>query len=305
MSTGNLPSDHPEGRAPCSCTHFLARREMFVLTMDARKFVAAVTNQRHAISILANGGDEGGVRSRWAELPNRGTIELLRAAICGQMHEEESVNRYRFPGYLAAALLIFLIGVPSGSIFAQQRTQENAASQLPDKAVGSKLAPITMEVYSDFQCPACRDLYRSTLRQVIDTYVAAGKVYLVHRDMPLPIHKFARDAARYANAAGMIGKFERVAEALYAAQDSWSVSGNVEGVVGAVLTPAEMRKVRDLVSGGKVDAAIEKDVALGQRNQVRQTPTVLVTHRGQTTPLPPGGVSYPFLKQYFDYLLRQ
>ncbi len=49
------------------------------------------------------------------------------------------------------------------------------------KSYGSKTAPITMEVFSDYQCPACRSFYQSTYRQVIDSYVSAGKVYLIHR----------------------------------------------------------------------------------------------------------------------------
>lgn len=185
------------------------------------------------------------------------------------------------------------------------RAQSKAAAPMPVKALGSKSAPITLEVFSDFQCPACRDLYQNTLRQVIDNYVSSGKVYLVHRDMPLPIHKYSRQAARYANAAAQIGKFEKVADAIYASQHAWSVDGNVDAAVAAVLTPAEMHRVRRLVDSGKLDAAIDKDLSLGSMNQVRQTPSVFITHRGQTTPLAPGGVSYPFLKQYLDYLLSQ
>ncbi len=43
---------------------------------------------------------------------------------------------------------------------------------------------------------------------------------------------------------------------------------------------------------------------LGQTRRVSGTPTIFVTHGGTTTPLPPGGVGYPLLKQYLDYLLQ-
>src|SRR2546427_9025062 len=36
------------------------------------------------------------------------------------------------------------------------------------KAVGSKSAPIVIEVFTDFQCPACRRVYQETLRPVMD-----------------------------------------------------------------------------------------------------------------------------------------
>src|SRR5437899_2610637 len=89
------------------------------------------------------------------------------------------------------------------------------------KAYGSKTAPITMEVFSDYQCPACRAFYQDSLRLVIENYVNSGKVYLVHRDFPLPVHAYSRQAARYANAAARIGRFDKAEEALFAKQDSW------------------------------------------------------------------------------------
>jgi protein-disulfide isomerase len=177
----------------------------------------------------------------------------------------------------------------------------------PMKALGVKSAPITIEVFSDFQCPACKTLYEQTLRPLIDNYVSTGKVYLVHRDFPLEqTHKYARQAARYANAAGRLGKFERVVEALYAKQDQWSLDGNVEGVVAAALTQAEMKQVRVWVQQpAQLDAVIDQDVRLGNRVPVRSTPTVVVLHAGATYPLPPGGVNYSLLRQFLDDLLRR
>src|SRR5271170_6669648 len=55
-----------------------------------------------------------------------------------------------------------------------------ASDEVPVKAIGSKSAPITMEVFSDYQCPSCRLLYEQTLKPLINEYVATGKVYLIH-----------------------------------------------------------------------------------------------------------------------------
>jgi protein-disulfide isomerase len=185
------------------------------------------------------------------------------------------------------------------------QTKVAAAALAPSKAMGSKSAPITIEVFSDFQCPACKQTFQQTLRPLMDDYVAAGKVYLVHRDFPLPMHNHSREAARWANAAAQVGKFEPVEEALYTKQETWAANGNIDTIVAAVLTPAEMKKVRQLMQGsGPLDAAIDKDVELGKSRRVSQTPSLFVTHGGETVPLPPGGVSYPILKQYLDYLLK-
>jgi len=206
-------------------------------------------------------------------------------------------KQFFVPVLLALGLLV--LGIKT---LAPAQTKAAAAQTLHLKALGSKTAPITMEVFSDFQCPACRQLYEQTLRQVIIDYVAADKVYLVHRDFPLPTHKYSREAARYANAAARIGKFEKVEEALFTKQDVWSADGNIDAIVAAVLTPAEMKQVRQLVRNGQLDATIDKDKSLGNLAQVQRTPTTIITYRGATYPLV-GVIPYATLRQFFDQLL--
>ena len=185
-------------------------------------------------------------------------------------------------------------------------TPPQAPAGLPDvdphKAFGSKSAPVTMEVFSDFQCPACKTLYITTNRKIMDDYVSTGKVYLIHRDFPLAMHAHSRVAARYARAAAQLGKNEPVEQALFQNQEKWEQSGDVDGTVAAVLSPAEMAKVRALVKGGTLDAAIDKDFALGQSYRVNQTPTTVFHSGGQTYPYA-GVMSYDILKQFLDQLL--
>jgi len=195
----------------------------------------------------------------------------------------------------------------SGST-APRPTPPQAPAGLPDvdphKAFGSKSAPVAMEVFSDFQCPACKTLYITTNRKIMDDYVSTGKVYLIHRDFPLAMHAHSRVAARYARAAAQLGKNEPVEQALFQNQEKWEQSGDVDGTVAAVLSPAEMAKVRALVKGGTLDAAIDKDFALGQLYRVNQTPTTVFHSGGQTYPYA-GVMSYDTLKSFLDQLLSQ
>jgi protein-disulfide isomerase len=174
----------------------------------------------------------------------------------------------------------------------------------PHKAFGSKNAPIIMEVFSDFQCPACKTLFLTTNRQVMDNYVSTGKVYLIHRDFPLPMHAHSRVAARYARAAAEIGKVEPVEKALFENQEKWEQSGDVDGTVAAVLSSADMTKVRALVKGGTLDPLIDKDVQLGRMYRVNQTPTTVFHSKGQTYPYS-SAMSYEILHQFLDQLLSQ
>lgn len=217
----------------------------------------------------------------------------------------EGTLKGRMGSRTALLALAIMLGV-TACWQAPTGAQSKAATAVApvDKSVGSKSAPITLEVFSDYQCPACRELFLGTLKPVIDNYVLSGKVYLVHRDMPLPTHQYSRLAARYANAAAQMKQLEKVSEALYTKQMLWSVDGNVDRIVAEVLTPAEMKQVRQLVQGGKLEPGIDSDVSRGRTFSVRQTPTMIITHRGQPVPIV-GVVPYAMLRRYLDELLAK
>jgi protein-disulfide isomerase len=207
-----------------------------------------------------------------------------------------------------------------------------AASAMPVKTFGNKTAPITMEVFSDYQCPSCRTFFEQTLRPLLgpDGYVAAGKVYLVHRDFPLPMHAYSHHAARWANAAAKIGRFQDVDAALFDNQSAWEADGNIEKFVAAALSPADFKRVQKLMAGCEappsggvkpasmksgsaaqanagcaLDAYIVSDQELGKSVPVQATPTFVIFYKGQKYPASSGFVTYPILKQFFDSLLSQ
>jgi protein-disulfide isomerase len=164
-----------------------------------------------------------------------------------------------------------------------------------------------MEVFEDFQCPACGNFYETSLKQVIDNYVNTGKVYLVHRDFPLDMHPYARQAARLANAAAELGQFETIERALFDKQNEWSTKGNIDEAIAPSVSAAELKKIHSYESAhiDDINASIERDRAIGVQRNVSQTPTIYVTARGKTEALPGGGVDYKLLRNYLDYLLRQ
>ncbi len=170
------------------------------------------------------------------------------------------------------------------------------------RSIGSAIAPITIELFSDFECPACKTLHDETLGPLIADYVDKGKVYLVRRYWAWPQHAHAKVAACLASAAERIGKYQPVCDALFKDQQAWSISGKVEEAASSVLTPAEAQKVRALAKDPAVIAEVDKDMALGKAENVTQTPTMIITHNGQKTPIP-GPISYPILKRFLDNLL--
>src|SRR5579863_5903935 len=183
-----------------------------------------------------------------------------------------------------------------------------AAASIPRnfKESGSPTAPVTVEVYTDYECPACRAFYMETLPSLNSDFVATGKVRLVHRDYPLPQHQFSKQATRYANAAGTIGKYDVVANQIFVTQPEWSQNGNVDAAVAKVLPPADMEKVRAMVkSDSHLDDTVTQDVALGtNQDHLTQTPTIVIVAKGKRDVIG-GGMPYSILKQYLNQKLAQ
>jgi len=206
---------------------------------------------------------------------------------------------------------VAIAAVAAGMSAAQTRHPAKAVAEAepgpPEKSLGSRNAPIVMEVFSDYSCPVCRSFYLSAIRPMLEDYVATGKVYLIHRDFPLTGvigHEHSRQAALYETAAARIGKFEEVDAALYDKQGMWVRDGKVDAVVAAVLSPRDMKRVREMVEGGKVDSYVDSEKAMGAAKRVTSTPTIYVTVKGRTELLP-GNVSYTLLRRYFDEQLQR
>ena len=173
----------------------------------------------------------------------------------------------------------------------------------PGKAMGSPNAPIRIEVFSDFECPACKGLHEQILPLVMKDYVIPGKVFLVSREFPLPMHKYSREAADYATAAAKLDKYQPVADALFLNQVAWAASGKVWDTVAGVLTPVDAKKVQLLAKDPSVLSAVQRDVDAAKAAGINQTPTMIITSGPKRYPLG-GAVNYNLLRSLLDGLLK-
>lgn len=221
-----------------------------------------------------------------------------------------------------------LSAAPRASQSAAHRARYVRAAELaaPIKAYGSSGAPIRMDVFTDYECPMCRNLYEQTLKPMIGDYVASGKVYLVHHDYPLDLaeHKYSAQAARWANVAAQLGQFEAAEQALYDNQTAWGADGNIAKYMAGAMPSSDFNRIEKVMATceppgpkgrpGSVlapphpcepDTYIEHDIEIGNAIPVNGTPTYVITYKGQRLPAGSGFVSWPVLKQFFDNLLRQ
>jgi protein-disulfide isomerase len=181
------------------------------------------------------------------------------------------------------------------------------ASNEADRTVGSPNAPVTLEVWSDFQCPHCAQLHFGAIKQAMSDCVASGKVRIVFRDFILPQMPFSRKAAQYADAAAQIGRYERVCDTLFRTQQEWGRTGDVEAALAKDFSPAEMARIRKIVSDPKalaeINAEIDADMALARKIPLESTPTMILSGRGKRYPIT-GDARYDLLGRLIDTIVK-
>ena len=174
------------------------------------------------------------------------------------------------------------------------------------KAYGTPGAPVTIEIFSDFACPHCRDLHDHVVPLLMRDLVVPGKVYLVLREYPF-LTNHSQEAACFAVAAARVGKYRPVANALYETQAKWATEGNVWGSVSSAVTdPKERKRIETLAKDPEVVGEVQREKAEGVACGVTGTPTLLVSHAGKSIRFDRIDASnYPFFRQYLDGLAKK
>jgi len=170
---------------------------------------------------------------------------------------------------------------------------------------GSLNSPIKLEVFSDFQCPACRELFLGTIRQILKEYSNKDKVCVIYYEYPLPLHKYSRSAALYVAAASRMGqqKVLSIMEVLFIDQAQWSQDGNIEASISKVLQPDDVKKLKMILQDASINAAVERDRQLGLMKKIESTPTMFISQPGKQQKVE-GLITYPVMKQFIDRIVK-
>lgn len=140
-------------------------------------------------------------------------------------------------------------------------------------AKGPEDARVTLQVFSDFECPFCVRA-APTLSDIEERF--RGRVRLVWRNYPLPSHARARPAARAVLAAwdqGGSAAFWKLHDWLYSPEADLSDAGLVRGAAKLSLDAA---RIEQAVRTSRYDAAIEADLAAGDAAGIEGTPAVFI-----------------------------
>lgn len=133
------------------------------------------------------------------------------------------------------------------------------------------------------------------LDEVLADY--AGKVRLIFKDFPLPIHARARLAHEAARCAGSFKKYWEYHDRLFQAQPDFS-RADLARYAEDLGIPAD--PFARCLDEGRTRALVEADVAQGRRLGIRGTPTFLVNDVRIN-----GAPPYKMFKQVIDDALRR
>ncbi len=242
------------------------------LGLNAARFKAALADPKVAARIDAD--DKQAV-----EVGAGGTPTMFLN--CRQVVGALPPDRLRpiFQEELAKAERLLAAGVKPGPALYARACEENvklaaAGPKLdvrPDDPIrGNKAAPVTIVLFSDFQCPFCAKV-GPTLKQVLATY--GDKVRVTWKHQPLGFHPNAMPAAEAAEAAREQGKFWEMHDALFQNQQALSPE-TYERLARQVGLNVSAFKAS--IASGKNRARIAEDQQLAGRIGATGTPTMFV-----------------------------
>ena len=139
--------------------------------------------------------------------------------------------------------------------------------------IGKKDAPVTLVIFSDFQCPYCSKV-QPVLEEILENN--PDKIKIVFKNLPLRMHKHAKLAALAAIAAHEQGKFWLMHDALFAASKELTKETIEKAAKDIGL---DMKKFNKDLSSPTVKKKLKKDMIDAVKASVGATPTLFINGR--------------------------
>ncbi len=211
-------------------------------------------------------------------------------------------NPYAIPvaiilaGALVAAALFFGGKSNNANPTAAAPTQGTTGQQAPTQAVdaskvnttnepyvGSLNAPVTMAVWTDYQCPFCQRFEADSIDQLYTNYVQTGKLRIIFKDYAFlgPDSETTAIIARAVWEADPTD-FYKWRTFIYQNQgaegSSWATQDKILAMTSAILGASEEQKIAALVASKSTQyqAAVDADKAEGVSFGVQGTPGSII-----------------------------
>lgn len=175
---------------------------------------------------------------------------------------------------IVAAVLI-IPGAPNLGEIVQPRPREYPTAD--GMAMGDPNAPVRLEVFEDFQCPACKSYTEQTEDFLIDEYIISGELYYVFHQFPF-LGPESFEAAYASACAADQGQFWPYHDYLFANQSGENLNSfsNDRLLEFARLVGLDAESFNDCLRERVHRNAIEMEIAEGRELGVSGTPAIFV-----------------------------
>lgn len=177
---------------------------------------------------------------------------------------------------IAVALLLILPTLtPVGEIADHQPMNR---PQVQFNTMGDPNAPVKIVEYSDFQCPYCGRFVTQTEQQLIDAYIATGKVYFEYRSFGEFIGVESARSAEAAYCAGDQDKFWEMHDVIFANQTGENVGAYTDKRLTAFAAKIglDAGQFADCFTSGKYAEKVKEDGLAGLQAGIKATPSFLI-----------------------------
>jgi protein-disulfide isomerase len=146
--------------------------------------------------------------------------------------------------------------------------------------LGRADAPVTIDLYEDFQCPACEAWGRNVFPSLAANELAAGTVRIVFRDMAF-LGPESTAAGRAAHAAAQQGRFWDMWATLYANQgrENSGAFSRARLIAMADRLGLDVARFEADLDSTAAQAAVDRSRADASRAGVTSTPTLIIEGR--------------------------
>lgn len=210
----------------------------------------------------------------------KSTAANLRANKTRRKNESGSNIGIWIVGVSAAIVLVVVLAIALGN---RPTAVSTSAPELPAEwlngtTMGNPDAPVTIQAWEDFMCPACRQWTTTVEPQLIEEYIKAGQVRLEFHQFPLSIHAPGAEMAAQASlCANDQGAFWPYHNRLFLAQDQGQAGFTIDALVRyADELGLDSRALMDCMSSqqyrDEVAASGSQAISMG----LNATPSVLV-----------------------------
>lgn len=167
----------------------------------------------------------------------------------------------------------------------QETARQPSKPQIDDDVVlGSPDAPVTIFIFSDYQCPFCGKFFKETDLLIRKNYVETGEAKIIHKDLAF-LGPESKAAAQAAECAKDQGKYWQYHDALFETEikDGQEHNGNLNKNLFEKIASDLKMNISEFLScfdSQKYSAEIEKDIQEAQSAMEQiSAPTIFINDK--------------------------